>query len=222
MPFTLTVLAVAVVLSAVRGGRLRNLAYAEITAGWLLFAGLALQFAVNAAAARGWLPDAGLSGWSVLLVSQLLVIAFLAANRRLPGVWLVAAGLALNAVVMAANRAMPVDPAAIAALGLDGATVPPGKHTLMTADTHLPWLADIIPVPWLRSILSVGDLVLAVGLLPMTHALMTSPPRPGRTRGLRPIPGLRRSPEDRRPPRVGARATGLAPMPGLRRRTRRR
>ncbi len=222
MPFTLTVLAVAVVLSAVRGGRLRNLAYAEITAGWLLFAGLALQFGVNAAAARGWLPDAGLSGWSVLLVSQLLVIAFLAANRRLPGVWLVAAGLALNAVVMAANRAMPVDPAAIAALGLDGATVPPGKHTLMTADTHLPWLADIIPVPWLRSILSVGDLVLAVGLLPMTHALMTSPPRPGRTRGLRPIPGLRRSPEDLRPPRVGARATGLAPMPGLRRRARRR
>ena len=218
MPFTLTVLAVAVVLSAVRGGRLRNLAYAEITAGWLLFAGLALQFGVNAAAARGWLPDAGLSGWSVLLVSQLLVIAFLAANRRLPGVWLVAAGLALNAVVMAANRAMPVDPAAIAALGLDGATVPPGKHTLLTADTHLPWLADIIPVPWLRSILSVGDLVLAVGLVPMTHALMTARPRPGRTRGLRPTPALRRAPEDLRPPQVGSPVSGLRPMPGLRRR----
>jgi len=119
---------------------------------------------------------------------------------------------------MAANRAMPVDPAAIAALGLDGATVPPGKHTLLTADTHLPWLADIIPVPWLRSILSIGDLVLAVGLLPMTHALMTTPPRAGRTRGLRPIPGLRRAPEDLRPPRVGVPATGLRPMPGLRRR----
>jgi hypothetical protein len=218
VPFTLTVLAVAVVLSTLRGGRLRNVAHAEITAGWLLFVGVALQFGVNAAAARGWLPDAGLSGWSLLLVSQLLVIVFLVANRRLPGVWWIAAGLALNAIVMAANRAMPVDPAAIAALGLDGATVPPGKHTLLTPDTNLPWLADIIPVPWLRSILSVGDLVLAVGLLPMTHALMTAPPRPGRTRGLRPTPALRRFPEDLQPPRVGTPTTGLRPMPGLRRR----
>lgn len=218
MPFTLTVLAVAIVLSVLRGGRLRNVAHAEITAGWLLFVGVAIQFGVDAAAGRGFLPDAGLSGWSLLLVSQLLVIAFLLANRRLPGVWLVAAGLALNALVMAANRAMPVDPAAIAALGLDGATVPPGKHTLLTADTHLPWLADIIPVPWLRSILSVGDLVLAVGLVPMTHALMTAPPRAGRTSGLRPIPALRRAPEDLRPPQVGSRVTGLRPMPGLRRR----
>ncbi len=218
MPFTLTVLAVAILLSLLRGGRLGNIAHAEVTAGWLLFVGVAIQFGVNAAAGRGLLPDAGLSGWSLLLVSQLLVIAFLVANRQLPGVWWVAAGLALNAIVMAANRAMPVDPAAIAALGLDGATVPPGKHTLLTADTHLPWLADIIPVPWLRSILSVGDLVLAVGLIPMIHALMTTPPRAGRTRGLRPTPALRRTPEDLRPPQVGSPMTGLRPMPGLRRR----
>jgi hypothetical protein len=55
--------------------------------------------------------------------------------------------------------------------------VAPGKHTLLTAHTRLPWLADIIPVPWLRSILSIGDLVLAAGLLPFTHGLLR--PTPG-------------------------------------------
>ena len=176
MPFTLAVLALAVAASWLRGGRLRNVAHAQLHASWLLFLGVAVQVGVDLAASRRLLPDAGLSGWSLLLVSQLLVVAFLVRNRALPGTWLVAAGLLLNAAVMAANRAMPVDPAAIAALGIDGAVVAPGKHTLMTADTHLPWLADIIPVPWLRSILSVGDLVLAVGLVPMTHAVMTSTP----------------------------------------------
>ena len=174
MPFTLAVLAVAVLVSVVRGGQLRRVADADLRLGWVLFLGVALQVGVDLAAAQGWLPDAGLSGWSLLLVSQLLVVVFLVANRHLPGVWLVAAGLALNAAVMAANRAMPVDPSAIAALGIGEVAVPAGKHTLLTAETHLPWLADIIPVPFLRSIVSVGDLVLAAGLLPLTHALMTS------------------------------------------------
>lgn len=177
MPFTLAVLAVAVAVSLARGGRFRYLADRPIAAPWLLFAGVTIQVAVDLAAARELLPDAGWSGWVLLLVSQLLVVAFLVANRQLPGVGLVAAGLLLNAVVIAANRAMPVDPAAIAALGLGDLEVPPGKHTLLTADTRLPLLADIIPVPWLRSILSVGDLVIAAGLVPMAHGLLRPPRR---------------------------------------------
>lgn len=177
MPFTLTLLAVAVLLSLARGGRLSRVADAEIVSGWLLFAGVAVQIGVDVAAGRGWLPDAGLSGWSLLLFSQLLVLTFVVRNRRLPGIWLVALGLALNMAVMAANRAMPVSPDAMAAIGMAGAEVPLGKHTLLTDETLLPWLADIIPVPWLGSIVSVGDLVLALGLIPLTHALMTSPPR---------------------------------------------
>lgn len=223
MPFTVTVLVIAVLASWIRGGRLHRIAHAEIRAGWVLFVGVAIQLGVDVAAGRGVLPDAGVAGWSLLLSSQVLVVAFLLANRRLPGVWLVAIGLALNAVVIAANRAMPVDPAAIAAIGLEGATVPPGKHTLLTAETHLPWLADIIPVSWLRSIVSVGDLVLAAGLLPMTHALMTSPP-PRRSTGrrgprLRPTPELRRRTEERHPEATRPAPHGLRPTPELRRRS---
>lgn len=178
VPFVLTVLIVAVATSYLRGGRLSNVAEAPLSWSWLLFVGVGVQAAVNVAAARQWLPDAGWSGWSLLLLSQLLIVGFLIANRSLPGTWLVAAGLALNAIVIAANGAMPVDPAAIQAIGMEGAEVAPGKHTMMTASTRLPWLADVIPVRPLRSIVSVGDLVLAVGLLPMVHALMRAPRQP--------------------------------------------
>lgn len=174
MPFALVVVVLAVTLSYARGGRLTRIADAPLRSTWLLFAGLVLQTGVDVAVGRGWLPDAGSVGWSLLLVSQVLIVAWLVRNGNLPGVLLVALGLAMNAAVMAANGAMPVDPAAIRSLGLDPATsVPLGKHTLLTTDTRLPWLADIWPLPPLRTIISVGDVVIAGGLVPMTHALMT-------------------------------------------------
>jgi hypothetical protein len=176
------VVVVAVAISYARGGRLSRLAEAPLHRPWLLFLGVGVQVGVDVLAAREVLGDATTLGWLALLLSQVLVVGFLASNWRLPGTTLVAVGLLLNAVVMAANGAMPVDPAAIRALGIDGSTVPLGKHTLLTDATRLPWLADIWALPPLRSIISVGDVVLAAGLVPMTHALMSHPSaaeRPG-------------------------------------------
>lgn len=173
MPFVLVVVALGVLVSYARGGRLHRAAEAPLHWRTLLFLGVSIQITVDALAARGVLGDATTLGWLLLLVSQLLVVGFLVANRHLPGVLLVGGGLLLNAVVMAANGAMPVDPAAIQALGLGDVEVPLGKHTLLDDQTRLPWLADIIPVRPLRSIISIGDLVLAAGLVPLTHALMS-------------------------------------------------
>ncbi|MEX1177386.1 MAG: DUF5317 family protein [Nitriliruptor sp.] len=173
MPFTLTIVLAAVLASYLRGGRLRRLAEAPLTAPWLLFLGLGLQLAVDLSAGRGLLGDASLAGVTILVVSQLLVVAWLGLNRRLPGIGLVALGLLMNAAAIAANGAMPVDPQAVRALGLGELQVPPGKHTLMTDATRLPWLADVLPLPPLRSIVSIGDLFIGAGLLPLTHALMS-------------------------------------------------
>lgn len=175
MPFVLLVLLVAVGLSRLRGGRVANLAQATLGWPWLLFLGVALQVAVDLATSGGVLADTSRAGWALLVASQLLVLGFVVANRQLPGMALVALGLALNAVVMAANGAMPVDPDAIRALGVADPDLIPGKHTLLGEQTLLPWLADMIPVPPLRSIISVGDVVLGVGLVPLTHALMLGP-----------------------------------------------
>ncbi|MEX2503441.1 MAG: DUF5317 domain-containing protein [Egicoccus sp.] len=174
MPFVVIVVLLAVAVSYARGGRLGNFAAAPLHHGWLLAIGVVMQVGVDLAAARGWLgPDAGT--YVLLLVSQLFVVAWVVVNRHLPGLILVAVGLAANALVMAANGAMPVSPDAIAALGIGEVEVPPGKHVLLDGSTRLPWLADVIPVPPLRSIISVGDILLAIGLIPLTHRLMTWP-----------------------------------------------
>jgi hypothetical protein len=181
VPYTLAIVLVAVAVSYARGGRLHRMAEADVRAPWLLFLGLGLQLAVDLGAGRGSLADASAAGLTVLISSQVLVVVWLMLHRELPGVRLVAIGLALNAIVIAANGAMPVDPNAVRALGLGELEVPIGKHTVLTEDTRFPWLADVLPVPPLRSIVSVGDLVIALGLLPLTHALMRDPDRGGRT-----------------------------------------
>lgn len=171
MPLTVLIVGAAVVVSLLRGGRFRRIPEADLRLTWLLFVGLGLQLIVDAAAARGHLE--GNAGYGLLLASQLLVVGWTIANWWRPGMLLIFLGLALNATVMAANGAMPVAPEAIAAIGLEGAEVPPGKHELLTEDTRLPFLADIWPLPPIRTIISVGDVVLAAGLIPLVHHLMT-------------------------------------------------
>jgi hypothetical protein len=175
---------IAVVASLVRGGRFHRLAKAPLRWVWLLFVGVALQLAADGLVIADVLEATGGTTYGLLLASQLLVIVWVLAIWQLPGLVLVAIGLLMNATVMAANGAMPVDPDAIAALGRDADDLVRGKHVVMDEDTRLPWLADIWPVPPLRSIISIGDVVLAAGLIPITHHLMTyRPPKERRRRG---------------------------------------
>lgn len=183
MYFVLLVLAIAVIASLLRGGRFHRLAKAPLEHVWLLFLGVGLQVAADVLVTAEVLEPTGSLSYGLLLASQLVVVAWVIGNWQLPGLVLVALGLLLNAIVMAANGAMPVDPDAIAALGRDSSELVRGKHIVMDDDTRLPWLADIWPVPPLRSIISVGDVVLAAGLIPITHHLMTyRPPNERRRR----------------------------------------
>lgn len=82
-------------------------------------------------------------------------------DRQLRGMSLIAAGATLNAIVVAANGGMPVDPSAIA---MAGATMPSDRlHIELGPTTRLPQLADVIPLALFRSVYSVGDVLLALG-----------------------------------------------------------
>jgi hypothetical protein len=59
---------------------------------------------------------------------------------------------------------MPVSPAALEALTGEPTTFAPGKHRLLESGDALPWLADVIPLPLLRTVVSVGDIILAAGV----------------------------------------------------------
>lgn len=175
MPFVLLVLLSAVVVGWVAGGRVRNLASIQLRRTWLIFVAVAVQLALGVVTLAGG-PGEEL-GRPLLGLSHAAVLAFIGANRHQPGMLLVLLGFGLNAAVIVANGAMPVSPEALRQVG-GAAAVDPGKHELLTGGTALPLLADVIPVPVLRSVISVGDLVLATGVGRLTVVRMRTPEQP--------------------------------------------
>lgn len=152
MRFTLVALVIGLAAGRAGGGRLANAGRRAFRAWPLLAAGAVLQL----------LPSAG-----GLTLSYVCLVAFAALNLRVPGMGVIAVGLALNALVVWVNGGMPVhggDP------GLSG------KHHAEHPGDTLTFLDDRIPVDPLGEVLSFGDMVLAVGLAVTTASLMRRPP----------------------------------------------
>lgn len=175
----LTALVLAVlagVAARLRGGSLNDLS--ETTFRWtpLLVAGLVVQLTFLYWDPE-WLGERG--GLVVLLASNVTVAVWLALNRSLPGLLLAGAGMALNVLVIAANGAMPVLVSSAEKAGVaESLRQSSIKHERLTEDTVLPWLGDAIPVPPFKEVLSVGDVVLALGLCRLVDARMTVGKRP--------------------------------------------
>lgn len=161
MLLVLCVLVGAVVFGWLANGRLRNLARTSLRGVWLAGAAVGLQLVLGLISLSGGPVE--LVGRGLLGVSHLALLGFILANRYLPGMLLVALGAGLNALVITVNGAMPVAPGALEAVGAI-ASVEPGKHQLLSAAHALPWLADVIPLPPLRTVVSVGDVILAAGV----------------------------------------------------------
>ena len=162
--FPLAVVA-GVALGYLLEGRLRALGQLRFRA----FALLGMAFGIQVA-----LPFAP-GGWSsrLVLVSYSLIGWWFVVNiRQQPfalrcGLLVVAAGWFLNLLPITVNGAMPVSIGAFREVSLDrGAQSPLSirKHVLADRDTRLAWLGDVIPVVPLRSVVSVGDLLMGAGL----------------------------------------------------------
>lgn len=117
-----------------------------------------------------------------LTVSVGLVVGFCWLNRDRPGMRLITLGLALNALVMAANGGvMPAAPGALAQV--HGAPVTEGlvlawskAATLGDGAASLAWLGDrlLLPGPLARvAAWSAGDVFLLLGVACLLHATMT-------------------------------------------------
>ena len=166
-------LVIALVAGLLRGGSLDSLARTQVRWLILLIEGLLVQLVFDIWDPPG-LTDAG--ALAVLLIANLSVLAFLVLNRSLPGVLIIAAGLLLNTCVITANQAMPVSAAAARRAGLEEPTELRGdlKHELLDNETKIGFLGDVIPVPGLQEVLSVGDILLALGVARLVYAQTTS------------------------------------------------
>ena len=162
----------AVLVAKLRGGSLDALAATNFR--WVLFlvAGLSLQVGFGLWS-PAWMNKA--IAVAVVVASDVLVGAFVVANRKLAGMVTIGIGLALNLLVIAANGAMPVSPTAARIAGAPAPGPHPDiKHERLGRATVLPLLADVIPLPRIGEVMSVGDVVLAIGIGRLVYLRTTS------------------------------------------------
>ncbi len=159
--------ATGVALGYLRGGRLRHLSDLDLRASLVLVAALGLQLGAGLAP-EGW-------RFPITVCSYAAVAAWLVVNawgrtRQLRvALGLLAAGWLLNLAAIVPNGGMPVSLHAAREVGAHAhIDVTEGnlyKHVPASGETALPWLGDVVPVSALGSVISVGDVVMFLGLV---------------------------------------------------------
>jgi Family of unknown function (DUF5317) len=184
------VVALAILLGYLLGGRLTGFERIRLRWWGLIIVGLAIQFVP--------LPE-GEGGTDLIVrtaalaVSYTLLVAFAIANLRVPGMPLMLVGVVANFVVIVANGGMPVSESAVIESGqvsdLAGLRQGLDKHHLLDDGDVLTFLADVIGIPKpIGQAISIGDVFVYVGLAWLTVAAMrgripSSPKERGRYRG---------------------------------------
>lgn len=159
---------------------------------WLVFLAFIPQFvAVYLPATRSSLPD----GWAAACIigSQVLLLAFCGLNYRIPGIALLASGLAANLLVIAANGGfMPISPETASRLVpaemLEafelGSRFGWKDILLLPETTRLAFLSDRLLLPdWFpyQVAFSLGDVLIAMGAFWLMVAGPGSPERQKRS-----------------------------------------
>lgn len=181
---------VSLAAGKLRGGRFSGLASLRLRNVDLIVAALVLRFGSLMLSTRG-VSFFEKAGPAIYIVSFLMILAALWRNRSHPEMLAVFAGVFLNFLVIAANGGhMPIPSAGIAAIGRSSeeTELRSGRyftHTLMTDETRLKPLADVLvlPRPYPRPrVFSVGDVLVAAGAFVLVQRAMMShkPKVPGR------------------------------------------
>jgi hypothetical protein len=169
MTWMIAVVVVSMLVAVLRGGKLANLADLHLSGWWMLVLVLGMQIGATAA------PDDG-SRLPVILVMASFVplLAVVWLNKDQQGLWIAGIGILMNFTVIGANNGMPVLAQAVELAGgtFDPSALDP-KHVVLDDSTELAFLADIIPFP--GSVISLGDVFLALGLGVFVEDHLTKP-----------------------------------------------
>lgn len=155
-------------------GRLSALRDVELRARWLPVTALGVQVLIITV-----MPGA-LAGVHapVHLATYALLALFLWSNRRLPGLWLVAAGAAANVAAIVANGGvMPASPDALATAGMPATLAGEYANSAVVEAPRLAFLGDVFAIPqsWpFTNVFSMGDMLIAAGFALSVHVLCAS------------------------------------------------
>ncbi|HHV99420.1 MAG TPA: DUF5317 domain-containing protein [Clostridiaceae bacterium] len=181
MLYILTV-CLGIIIGLIMKGRISNLAEIKIKKVWLIILAFLIQAVARIIGAKGIQMPA-----ESAIVIQLAVFLLMAAcfwfNRYYSGMVFIGIGYLMNTVVMAANGGrMPVSEKVLAATSISHfidniKTGKDIKHVIMNSGTKMKFLADIIPIPGflgsMMQVVSIGDLVILVGIFILTVELVT-------------------------------------------------
>lgn len=181
MLFTAVAVLLGLAIGLLGGGRLRHLGERTFRGVPFLVVGVGLQLL------SAFVADVAVA---LVLLSYAALVVFCVLNLRLVGMGVVLVGLLMNTVVITANGGMPVRRSAVVAARIaDDDELPDirltGKRHFQDDDDRLMFLADIVPVPELREVLSFGDIVMSVGVGAVLAHLLRPPRRRSHANGIR-------------------------------------
>ncbi|UCH35404.1 MAG: DUF5317 domain-containing protein [Armatimonadota bacterium] len=162
-----------IVIALIAGGRFSRLGRLDLRWPWVFVAAFGVRAVIVVLGVRGWQPVIGIAP-ALHILSYVLLLAAVVANRHLWAMWVAALGVAMNFAVIAANGGtMPADADLVGASGQQQMVqlVESGRyptHTLLDAGTRLPFLADryLLPHPYPRpSVFSLGDILITLGVV---------------------------------------------------------
>ena len=173
----------AVLSPMLAGGSLRRLGDLRIRGTWIVVLALVAQIVVIELVPRA--DPVVLSG--VHLATYVAAGVFVAINRQVPGLWLVALGAASNGLTIAANGGTL--PASRSALERAGVHLVPGEFLNSGVLPHprFAFLGDVFAIPAglpLANVFSIGDVLIVLGVGWGAHRIC----------GSRLVPAVRRDP----------------------------
>jgi uncharacterized protein DUF5317 len=168
----LPVIAAAVALGLLLGGRLSAIAEVNVRAIGLFYVAILIQIVAFPSGALPWSIGDG-TARVLWLVSYACLGAAAVANRQLRGAPVVALGMLLNLVAIVANNGhMPALPHALREAGIHSQL---HNNSIASAEPNLSWLVDRWATPgWipLGNVYSIGDVILAVGAFVLVLSAM--------------------------------------------------
>lgn len=178
--FILYAIVIGLIVGSLAGGRLSGLAAVQLRWSWVMLAGLLVQVVLFSEPVSARI---GSLGPPIYVASTAVVIGAVLANRAVTGMPIVAVGAASNLAAIVANGGyMPVDPAALTALGAAHPTA--YSNSTIAADPALAPLTDIFVLPpWipLANVFSIGDVLIGVGIVVVIVTAMRAWRRPPAT-----------------------------------------
>jgi hypothetical protein len=154
------------------GGRLALLAGLQVRGIWVLLPALLVQVLITDVVTSA--PRALLAAIHLATYAAAAYVIWL--NRKLPGIVILGAGATMNALAITVNGGtLPASASALRAAGIhegDGFA-----NSGVLAHPKLGFLGDTMSTPsWLpfRNVISVGDMVILIGVFVLLHAVCAS------------------------------------------------